>query len=194
MSSEISSALDGSRIVRRARREGSMSPDFELSASYSATAFDREARSERRRASCADSESRRERFCRTSAGINSVSSSAGASISLSGASAGTSGADTAVLTTGAESPSSRAWPLSFEGLLVYLDSLSLVLRLLPPLLPPGLLEANPLGRSGCASKPNWTGVGGRSGSSFSASFVDGARPRRSTGCACFDICGSSCLL
>jgi hypothetical protein len=158
-----------------------MSPELEVSLSYSATAFEREVRSDRRRASWADSESRRERFCRTSAGIEGISSSAGSSISLSGASAGTSVADNAALVdgmSGAESPSSRAWPLSFDGLLVCLDSLSLVLCLLLPLpLVLGLLDANPLGRSGCASKPNWIGVGGKSGSSFSASFLDGRRFR-----------------
>ena len=134
-----------------------MSPDLALSALYSSTAIESEARSDRRRASCAESEPCRERFCTTSAGIDGISSSAGASISLSGASAGTSVTDMAATVDGtsrAESPGSRAGPLSFDGLLVCLGPSSLVLCLLLPLLLLGLLDANPLGRSGCASKPN----------------------------------------
>jgi hypothetical protein len=100
-------------------------------------------------------------------------------MSLSGASAGTSVADMA---------------LSFDGLLVCLGSLSLVLCLLLPLLLLGLLDANPLGRSGCASKPNWIGVGGRSGSSLSTSFCGGGRLLWAFGCACFDLRVSSFLL
>jgi hypothetical protein len=60
--SEVTSAHDGFAVVRRVRRERLVSPDLEWSLSESARAFSREARSDCRRASCADSESRRERF------------------------------------------------------------------------------------------------------------------------------------
>ena len=74
-----------------------------------------------------------------------------------------------------------------------LDSFSLVRCPLLPLLLPGLLDTSPLGLLGCALRPNCTGVGGSSGSSFSASLLNLGRPRGCFIWACFEICRSLLL-
>ena len=86
--SRVASAHDGLVVVKRASKEGSASSGTEPSFSVSARAASREAISNSKRASCADSESCKERLCNTAAGTEGSSSSAEASASLSGASSG----------------------------------------------------------------------------------------------------------